>query len=160
MVCDTAPRNKWAVDLKRLMTTDWNLCLPQLGAMVVHWKSILSPFYSKLGKLVTLGETKANARELLDKYEQLEISTDPYSYLLSDFEHDHECYGVITQHWSTSTPNEKFEFNQIMKSAVVNGSRKVKKDVARILRLEGDHSTFIPMSNKRCESAFSLLKVS
>ena len=158
--CDTAPGNRWAVDLKRLMTTDWHQCLPELGAMIVHWKSIVSPFYSKLGKLVTLGETRASGRELLDKYNQLADSSDPYSYLLTGFEHDHECYGVISQHWSTTDPVAKSNVNKLVKSAVVNASYKVKKDVNFILQLKGDHQLIVPMTNKRCESTFSLLKVS
>ena len=159
-VCDTAPGNRWAVDLKKLMTTDWHRCLHELGAMILHWKSIVSPFYSKLGKLVTLGETRGTARELLDKYTQLDDSSDPYSYLLSGFEHDHECYGVISQHWSTTDAVEKSNVNKLVKSAVLNASTKVKKDVNLILKLKGDHQLIVPMTNKRCESTFSLLKVS
>ena len=158
--CDTAPGNRWAVDLKRLMTSEWHQCLPELGAMIVHWKSIVSPFYSKLGKLVTLGETRASGRELLDKYNQLADSSDPYSYLLTGFEHDHECYGVISQHWSTTDPVAKSKVNELVKSAVSFASFKVKKDVNFILQLKGDHQLIVPMTNKRCESTFSLLKVS
>ena len=159
-VCDTAPRNRWAMKLKKLLTSDWHQCLPQLGAMIIHWKAVVSPFYVRLGKLVTLGETKAEARILLDKYTQLAESSDPFTLLLSGFERNHECYGVIHQHWSTIDSNEKFEVNQVVSSAVENASRKVKKDVNRILELEGDHHTIVPMTNRRCESSFSLLKVS
>ena len=159
-VCDTAPGNRWAIELKKLLTTDWHQCLPQLGAMIIHWKAVVSPFYSKLGKLVTLGETKAEARVLLDKYTELAASNDPFTLLLSDFERNHECYGVIHQHWSTLDSNGKSVVNQVVSSAVENASRKVKKDVKRILELEGDHHTIIPMTNRRCESSFSLLKVS
>ena len=159
-VCDTAPGNRWARKLKQLLTSDWHQCLPQLGAMIVHWKSIVSPFYSKLGKLVTLGEAKATARELLDKYTQLAESSDPFTLLLADFERNHECYGVIHQHWTTFDSSEKSGVNQLVSSAIENASRKVKKDVTRILELPGDHQTFIPTTNKRCESSFSLLKVS
>ena len=159
-VCDTAPGNRWAIELKKLLTVDWHQCLPQLGAMIIHWKAVVSPFYSKLGKLVTLGETKAEARVLLDKYTELAESNEPFTLLLSDFERNHECYGVIHQHWSTLDSNEKSVVNQVVSSAVENASRKVKKDVKRILELEGDHHTIIPMTNRRCESSFSLLKVS
>ena len=159
-VCNTAPGNRWAAKLRKLLTTDWNQCLPQLGAMIIHWKSIVSPFYSRLGKLVTLGETKATARELLDKYTRLAESSDPFALLLSGFERNHECYGVIHQHWSTIDSTEKSAVNQLVTSAVENASRKVTKDVKMILELQGDHLAFIPMTNKRCESSFSLLKVS
>ena len=109
---------------------------------------------------MTLGEAKATARELLDKYTQLAESSDPFTLLLADFERNHECYGVIHQHWTTFDSNEKSGVNQLVSSAIENASRKVKKDVKRILELPGDHQTFIPMTNKRCESSFSLLKVS
>ena len=148
------------MELKKLLTTDWHQCLPQLGAMIIHWKAVVSPFYSKLGKLVTLGEAKAEARVLLDKYTELAESSDPFTLLLSDFERNHECYGVIHQHWSTLDSNDKSVVNQVVSSAVENASRKVNKDVKRILELEGDHHTIIPTTNRRCESSFSLLKVS
>lgn len=87
---------------------------------------------------MTLGETRASGRELLDKYDQLADLTDPYSYLTTGFEHDHECYGVISQHWSTTDPVAKSNVNKLVKSAVANACYKVKKDVKAWLYQQND----------------------
>ena len=160
-VCNVqkAQQNPYACQLKQLMTTEWDSCLLELGAVICHWKNIITPFYSTLGKIVTLGTAKASARELIDRYNEMKTSNSPYDVLLRGFEANHSCYGVLNQRWGVATQSERSEFNSLLVAAAKGVEKKVTKDTNVIFKLNGDHMQLVPMTNKRCESTFSLLKV-
>ena len=152
--------NEFARQLKVLMTTEWDDCLLELGSLLCHWKNILTPFYSTLGKIVTLGAAKAEARALVHRYSEINTSNSAFDVLLRGFEANHACYGVLNQRWNVATQAQRSAFNELIKAAVNRVDKKVKKDTNMILDLEGDEKSLVPLTNKRCESTFSLLKVS
>ena len=164
-VLETARAGKisYATQLKQLLTTDWTQCCLQLGMFIVHWRCVLCPFYSAMGKVIDLGCGKAHARMLQDRYQQLLDSDNQFQTMLdfldADFLEQFPCMGVVTQMWQTCEVVERTRVNAELAVAVERTSRKVLKDTKLVLELSGERGDLMPFSNNRCESTFSLIKV-
>lgn len=153
----------YAADLKRLLTTDWNSCCLQLGMYIIHWRVILCPFYSALGKIVNLGTGKAFAHQLQDQYNQLIESSNPFQTMLNlvtpEIMAEYPEIGVVTQMWQVAEIQLRESTNELLAVAVSKVHRKVVKDTTMMLNLSGSHDQLVPFSNNHCESSFSLIKV-
>lgn len=154
----------YATELKQMLTQDWNSCCLELGMFIIHWRTILCPFYSALGKIVTLGTGKAFARQLQDQYNQLIESSDPFQtmldFLTPEVAAEYPSLSTVTQMWQVAENEVKASTNELLTQAVQRVHVKVMKDTTKILELTGDHDELLPFSNNRCESSFSLIKVS
>ena len=158
-----AKKISYASQLKELLTTRWNECCLQLGMFVCHWRLVLNPFYSAMGKRIDIGTGKAHARELQDKYQQLVDSDNKFNTMMSFVDDSimaqYPCLSVVRQMWQTCEASDRDGVNAELTVAVERTARKVFKDTKLVLELIGEHSEILPFSNNRCESSFSLIKV-
>ena len=157
-----ARENQYARDLRHLLTVDWNRCLAELGAYVIHWVAVLKPYFCQLGRKVELGLAKAIANELIDRNQQLVQSEEGYATLLGLITprilEDHQYLAMVTQHWGTLDQPMKDSLNQIVKEAATKVKWKIDKDTKIILELTGDPHRLVPMSNNHCEASFAHVK--
>ena len=158
-----ASKISYASTLKECLTTSWNQCCLQLGLYIIHWRLILAPFYSAMGKVIDLGTGKAHARELQDRYQQLLDSSNQFQTMMdfvnADIMAEYSCLSVVSQMWRTCEESERTEVNAQLRIAVERTARKVMKDTKLVIDLNGETTELLPFSNNRCESAFSHIKV-
>ena len=159
---EKARTNKYAIELRKLLTTDWIECQAQLGAYCTHWLCVLNPYYSSMGKKVNLGRAKAICRELLDRNEQLVESSESYNVLLGfitpELIASHPFLSVVTQFWTTADQAAKQAINALVKDAAISVQKKTKKDTKIILDMVGNTDKLVPMSNNYCEGSFAHIK--
>ena len=158
-----ARKISYAVELKQLLTSSWNQTCLQLGLFVIHWRMILCPFYSAMGKVIDLGSGKSFARELKDRYQLLLDSSNKFETMLGFVDDgilaEYPCLRLVNQMWSTCEASDRAEVNRVLQAAVESTARKIMKDTQLVIDLRGERSELMPFSNNRCESTFSLIKV-
>ena len=158
-----ARKISYASTLKECLTSSWNQCCLQLGCYVIHWKMILCPFYSAMGKLIDIGCGKSHARELQDRYQQLLDSSNQFQtmmdYVDANIRAEYPCLSVVGQMWRTCEESDRSEVNVQLGIAIERTARKVMKDTKLVLDLSGETNELLPFSNNRCESTFSHIKV-
>ena len=158
-----ASKISYAAKLKQLLTSNWNQTCLQLGLYVIHWRLILCPFYSAMGKTIDLGSGKCYARELKDRYQQLLDSSNQFETMLGFVNEEvlaeYPCLRVVKQMWSTCEVSDRDEVKRVLQAAVEKTAKKIMKDTQLVIDLSGDNSELLPFSNNRCESTFSLIKV-
>ena len=158
-----ASKISYAAKLKQLLSSNWNQTCLQLGLYVIHWRLILAPFYSAMGKTIDLGSGKAHARELRDRYQLLLDSSNQFETMLgfvdAEIIAEYPCIRVVNQMWGTCEASDRDEVKRVLQAAVERTARKIMKDTQLVIDLSGECSELLPFSNNRCESTFSLIKV-
>ena len=159
---ETAKKNSYAVELRKLLTSQWTECQGQLGAYCIHWLTVINPYYSSLGKKLNLGQAKAICRELLDRNEQLVESEQSFDVLVGfitpDILTSHPFLTVITQYWRTADRATKQSINGLVKIAATRVQKKAKKDCKIVLEMNESPDVLRPMSNNYCEGSFAHIK--